>query len=75
MVRDLIRKAEPDPEGGYRILSTLRDLADDCGLSMFEAHRALHQLFDCKVIRLVDDCLYAKDLEALSACLEPEQAA
>jgi hypothetical protein len=27
------------------------------------------------VIRLVDDCLYAKDLEALSACLEPERAA
>jgi CRP-like cAMP-binding protein len=75
MVRDLIRKAESNPEGGYRIPSTLRELADDCGLSMFEAHRALHQLFDSKVIRLVDDCLYAKDLEALSACLEPEQAA
>jgi len=74
MVRDLIRKAEPNPEGGYRIQSTLRELADDCGLSMFEAHRALHQLFDNKAIRLVDDCLYAKDLEALSACLEPEQA-
>jgi CRP/FNR family cyclic AMP-dependent transcriptional regulator len=74
MVRDLIRKAEPDPEGGYRIPSTLRELADDCGLSMFEAHRALHQLFDSKAIRLVDDCLHAKDLEALSACLEPERA-
>jgi len=72
MVRDLIRKAEPDPDGGYRIPSTLRELADDSGLSMFEAHRALHQLFDSKAIRLVDDCLYAKDLEALSACLEPE---
>jgi len=72
MVRDLIRKAEPNPEGGYRIASTLRELADDCGLSMFEAHRALHQLFDSKAIRLVDDCLYAKDLDALSACLEPE---
>lgn len=74
MVRDLIRKAEPNPDGGYRIQSTLRELADDSGLSMFEAHRALHQLFDCKVLRLVDDCLYAKDLEALSACLEPERA-
>jgi len=72
MVRDLIRKAEPNPEGGYRIESTLRELADDCGLSMFEAHRALHQLFDSKTIRLVDDCLYAQDLDALSACLEPE---
>jgi len=72
MVRDLIRKAEPDPDGGYRIPSTLQELATDSGLSMFEAHRALHQLFDSKAIRLVDDCLYAKDLEALSACLEPE---
>jgi len=75
MVRDLIRRAEPDPNGGYRISSTLRELAEDCGLSMFEAHRALHQLFDNKVIRLLDDRLYARDLEALSACLEPGQAA
>lgn len=74
VVRDLIRRAEPVAEGGYRIQSTLRELADDCGLSMFEAHRALHQLFDAKVLRLVDDCLYARDLEALSACLEPEHA-
>jgi len=74
MVRDLIRKAEPNPEGGYRIKSTLQELAGDCGLSIFEAHRALHQLFDSKVIRLVDDCLFAKDLDALSACLEPVQA-
>jgi CRP-like cAMP-binding protein len=71
MVRDLIRKAQPHSEGGYRIESTLRELADDCGLSMFEAHRALHQLFDSKAIRLVDDCLYATDLDSLSACLEP----
>jgi hypothetical protein len=41
---------------------------------MFEAHRAMNQLFDSKAIRLVDDCLYAKDLEALSACLEPGPA-
>ncbi len=75
MVRDLIRKAERSAEGGYRIESTLRELAGDCGLSMFEAHRALHQLFDAKVLRLVDDCLYAKDLEALSACLEPDPGA
>ena len=75
MVRDLIRRAEPMSGGGYRIQSTLRELADDCGLSLLEAHRALHQLFDSKVVRLIDDCLYAKDLEALSACLEPEHAA
>ena len=45
-------------------------VAEDAGLSMFETHRALNQLFDQKVIRLVDDCLYTPDLDALSACLD-----
>ena len=75
VVRGLIRGAETDPEQGYRIPSKLRGLAEECGLSMLETHRALHQLFDNKVIRLIDDCLYAKDLDALSACLEPQQTA
>jgi CRP/FNR family cyclic AMP-dependent transcriptional regulator len=75
VVRELIRRAESDPEHGYRISSTLRDLAEECGLSLLETHRALHQLFDNKVIRLVEDCLYARDLDAISACLEPQRAA
>ena len=75
VVRGLIRGAETDPEHGYRIPSTLRGLAEECGLSMLETHRALHQLFDNKTIRLIDDCLYANDLDALSACLEPQQTA
>jgi hypothetical protein len=70
VVRSLVRHAEPDPERGYRIPSTLRGIAEECGLSMTEAHRALHQLFDNQAIRLVDDNLYANDLDALSACLE-----
>ena len=75
VVRGLIREAETDPEHGYRIPSTLRSLAEECGLSMLETHRALHQLFDNKVIRLIDDCLYANDLDAISACLEPQKTA
>ena len=71
VVRGLVRKAEPDPDHGHRIPSTLRGLAEESGLSMFETHRAMHQLFDRKVVRLIDDCLYAKDLDALSAVLEP----
>jgi CRP/FNR family cyclic AMP-dependent transcriptional regulator len=69
VVRALVRQAKPD-DGQVRIETTLRGIADDAGLSMLEAHRALHQLFDRKVLRLVDDCLIASDLESLSACLD-----
>ena len=51
-------------------LADVRRLAEDAGLSMFETHRVLHQLIDRKLIRLVDDCLYASDLDSLSASLD-----
>ncbi|MFQ5418154.1 MAG: Crp/Fnr family transcriptional regulator [Myxococcota bacterium] len=70
VVRGLLRRAEDDEGGGMRIPTTLRRLSEDAGLSMFETHRALHQLIDRKLVRLVDDCLYTSDVEALSACLE-----
>jgi CRP/FNR family cyclic AMP-dependent transcriptional regulator len=70
VVRGLVRNAQPDPENGHRIPTTLRRLSDESGLSMLETHRALHQLFDRKLIRLVEDCLYAPDLDAISASLE-----
>jgi CRP-like cAMP-binding protein len=71
VVRGLVRRAEPHAEQGHRIPYTLRALAEDSGLSMFETHRALHQLFDRKVIRLIDDHLFTRDLDALSEVLEP----
>ena len=70
VVRGLVRRAEPDPEHGIRIPTTLRRLAEDAGLSMFEAHRALTQLLERKLVRLVDDCLYTPDLDSLSSCLD-----
>ncbi len=70
VIRGLVRNAQPDPEHGNRIPTTLRRLAEESGLSMLETHRALHQLFDRKVIRLVGDCIYAPDLDAISASLE-----
>jgi CRP/FNR family cyclic AMP-dependent transcriptional regulator len=70
VIRGLVRKAQPDPDHGNRIATTLRELAEESGLSMLETHRALHQLFDRKVIRLVEDCLYAPDLDAISASLD-----
>jgi CRP-like cAMP-binding protein len=70
VVRGLVRRAEPDPRGGIRIPITLRRLAEDAGLSMFQAHRALHQLMDNDLVRLEDDCLFTSDLDSLSACLD-----
>jgi CRP-like cAMP-binding protein len=70
VVRGLVRRAEPDEKEGIRIPTSLRLLAEDAGLSMFETHRALHQLIDRKLVRLVDDCLYASDVDSLSASID-----
>lgn len=70
LVRVLVRRAVTDPAQGVRIPSRLRALAEDAGLSMREAHHALQQLLDRKVVRLVDDELVASDLDALSSCLD-----
>ena len=70
MVRVLVRRAETGQGGSARVRSTLRDLAEESGLSMREAHRALHNLFDRKVLRLADDVLETDDLESVSACLD-----
>ena len=70
VVRAVMRRAESDGEQGMRVPVTLRSLADEAGLSMFEAHRALHQLFDRKLVHLIDECLRVPDLEALSTCLD-----
>jgi len=69
LVRALLRGAEPDAQG-VRIFSTLRRLSQEAGLSLRDAHHALQQLFDRKLLRLNEDVLYAPDLEALNACLD-----
>ena len=76
MVRTLVRCAAPGDEFGngktdeVRIPGTLRSLAEEAGLTLLECHRVIHQLFDRKVLDLVDDVLVASNLEALSACLD-----
>jgi CRP/FNR family cyclic AMP-dependent transcriptional regulator len=70
IVRALLKKAEPPGDDGVRFPCKLRDLARDSGLSMLEAHHALHQLLDQRVLRLVDDCLVAKDVDSLAACVD-----
>ncbi len=69
VVRTMVRNAKAHSEG-FRIAGTLRTLAHESGLSMLEAHRALHQLLDQKLVRLVDDVLMTPDVEVLSACLD-----
>ena len=69
VVRTMVRNAVPDSRG-FRIPGTLRSLAHESGLSMLEAHRALHQLLDQNLVRLVDDVLTTPDVDLLSACLD-----
>jgi CRP-like cAMP-binding protein len=55
---------------GARATTTLRGLASASGLSLRESHRGLQELFDRKLVRLVDDALVVTDRRALEACLE-----
>jgi CRP-like cAMP-binding protein len=72
MVRAIQRGAEPAADGkpGFHLATSLGGLARETGLSMLETHRALHQLLDRKLLRLLDDVLQVPDLEALSGCLD-----
>jgi len=69
VVRVLVRRADREAGGG-KLATTLRGIAGEAGLSLLEAHRALGQLLERKLVRLVDDVLIISDLEALSACLD-----
>lgn len=69
VVRSMVRKAEAAAEG-FKIPGTLRSLAEEAGLTMLEAHRALHQLLDQKLVRIIDDVLTTSDVDRLSACLD-----
>lgn len=71
VVRVLVRAAQRDGNAA-RVVTTLRALAADAGLSLLEAHRALTQLMDQRLVRLADDVLVIGDLEALSASLDSD---
>jgi CRP-like cAMP-binding protein len=70
VVRVLLRHAHSG-ETSARIETTLRKLAAESGLRMHEAHRALNQLLDQKLVRLVEDALEVRDFEALASALDP----
>ncbi len=70
VVRVLVRRSLPSNDRGVPIGGTLKSLAADAGLSMLETHHVLRELFDRRVIDLIDERLVARDLEALSACAD-----
>ncbi len=70
VVRTLVKRAEPQTGEGVRIPGTLREIAEETGLTLPETHCALHKLFDQKILRLIDDTLSARDLDSLAASLD-----
>lgn len=70
VVRTLVRHAADAPAGEVRLPLRLRQIASEAGLSMLEAHRAVGQLFERKLVRLADDALVVADREALCASLD-----
>jgi hypothetical protein len=70
-----LRLGTSENETGLRVESKLSAIAAAAGLSMLEAHRALHQLFDRKLASLDEDVLHIPDCEALNGFLDPRRAA
>lgn len=70
VVRSLVRSARPAGEDGMHLAGSLREIAQSAGMTMTEAHRAIHQLLDRKLVRLVDDQLITPDVDVLSSCLD-----
>jgi CRP-like cAMP-binding protein len=71
VVRSVMRHSTNEGKG-MRSKSKLRELAASAGLSMLEAHRALHQLIDRELVSLANDELLVPDREALLASLDAE---
>jgi CRP-like cAMP-binding protein len=78
LVRPVARALErlmpesPTPGEGTRVVTTLRGLAESAGLSLRDAQRGLAELFERKLVRLVEDTLLVADPESLSACVEED---
>jgi hypothetical protein len=69
-IRALLRLGRPDGGSGMRISIKLREIAATAGLSMLEAHRAVHQLMDRELVQLANEELIVPDREALCAVLD-----
>lgn len=72
VVRSLARHLPGEAGGEVRIALTLRGVAAGAGLSLRDAHRGLVELFDRKLVRLIEDVLIVPDPAALLAVLEDD---
>lgn len=72
IARGLLRKLPEEAPEGARLAIQLRGIAESAGLSLRDAHRGLSELFDRKLVRLVEDALIVPDPRALAACLEDD---
>ncbi len=70
VVQSLVKRARPVGKDGMHVADSLRDVAEGAGVSMIDAHRAIHQLIDRKLVRLVDDGLVTPDVDVLDSCLD-----
>jgi len=68
LVSALLARVRQEGEG-LRAETSLRSLADSAGLSIRDAHAALQDLFERKLIRLQEDVLVIPDADALGARL------
>lgn len=75
VARSLLRHLPGDAAPGTRLALALRAIAESAGLSLRDAHRGLTELFDRKLVRLVEDALIVSDPRALAACLEDDAEA
>jgi CRP-like cAMP-binding protein len=72
VVRSLVRHLPSESCGEARLVLTLRGVAESAGLSLRDAHRGLAELFDRKLVRLIEDALIVPDPAALLAYLEDD---
>jgi CRP/FNR family transcriptional regulator len=72
VVRSLLRHLPSDAPDGARLTLALRAIAENAGLSLRDAHRGLSELFDRKLVRLVEDALIVPEPRELVACLEDD---
>jgi CRP-like cAMP-binding protein len=70
IVRAIVRHAEAQAGNELHFSGKLRELAASAGLSMLEAHRAIHQLIDQELVTLEDEVLRVPDPETLNAVLD-----
>lgn len=69
LVRFLSEQEQDNLDDELRFRTTLRKLSIGSNLSLQETHKALHQLMDEKLVRLVGDELIAPDRAALSTAM------